>query len=79
MNNEHRWYVARWRGLLPWRRYVVLRWDKRHGRFDFLDRVPFCERNAILDVFQMHRGRDAFGLPVFCERPHKNEELVAAR
>lgn len=38
MSNEQRWYVARWRGLLPWRRYVVLRWDKRHGRFDFLDR-----------------------------------------
>lgn len=32
------WYVARYRSVLPWRRYVVLRWDDMLGGFRFLDR-----------------------------------------
>lgn len=47
MSNEHRWYVARYRSVLPWRRYVVVRWVHDAsgdgswlgpGRFEFLDR-----------------------------------------
>lgn len=41
MRTVERWYVARWRSLLPWRRYVVLRWaqavDGGPGGFEFLD------------------------------------------
>lgn len=46
MRTVERWYVARWRSLLPWRRYVVLRWVSEDDGAVIRERFQFLDHHA---------------------------------